>query len=73
MTGPEICDKLDEKLGPIIERLREENPGINHIAFSGAITGYLLKTGVALAVKGGCPKKALMESMQDIIEAGYRK
>lgn len=71
MTGPEICDKLDEKLGPIIERLREENPGIDHIAFSGAIAGYLLKTGVALAVKGGCPMRTLLKSMEDIIRTGY--
>jgi len=73
MTPAELSEELDKRLTPVIERLRSENPGMDNVMFSGTVTGYLLKTGVALAVNGGCPRKILLKSLQGIIEEAYRR
>lgn len=70
MTSNELCDELDKELEPILNRLREK-AHMDNVSFSGAVTGFLLKTGINLAVKGGCPRKVLTKSLLNIIQEGY--
>ena len=70
MTPTELQEELDKRMSLVIEQLRRE-ANMGSVSFSGGVTGFLLKTAVALAVEGGCPKKVLLKSMQDIIQESY--
>ena len=72
MTPKEIEEYLDIHLFKVITNLKQEAEGTNPTDLAGAITGFLLNSGVALAASGGCPKHVLEAAMVEAIRKAYK-
>jgi hypothetical protein len=73
MTQKEIEEYLDIRLSEIINNLKAEAKGTDSVTLSGTITGFLMKTGLKLAVASGCPKHVMEKAMDAAIERAYKK
>jgi len=75
MTQKEIEEYLDINMSAVVDGLKAKAKadGTDPLTLSGAITGFLMKTGLALAASGGCPKHVMKKAMEASIEEAYRK
>lgn len=73
MTQREIEEHLDIHITKVIDDLKTKAVGVDSITLSGAITGFLLNTGLKLAVAGGCPQHVMVRAMADSIKEAYKK
>ena len=70
MTQAELQEQLDIRMTKVIEELRKE-AGMESVTFSGGVTGFMLKTGIAIAIRDGCPRRVLLKTTTGLIENGY--
>lgn len=68
----ELCDKLDERLNETIEQYRQKS-GLSKVAFNGTVTGFLLKTGIKLAVADGMGPMTLRQAVNLLIDEAFRE
>lgn len=69
-TPIEICELLDERLAPIIDECRLEmsaEPSVAH----GAIVGFFLKTGAALAYGDGMERADVKRIFDQVLTGLY--
>ena len=64
--------KLDERLNETIEQYRQKS-GLSKVAFNGTVTGFLLKTGIKLAVADGMGPMTLRQAVNLLIDEAFRE
>jgi hypothetical protein len=72
MTTDELNNILDIRLAAVVAELKEKS-GLDPMSFSGTVVGFLIKTGIHLAAKEGCPNSTLRSNVNQVIKEAYAK
>jgi len=67
----ELHNELDIRFSEIIEHIRKTTR-LSHVVFSGAVSGFLIKTGIYLAANGGCPDTVLLIQLNKVVKEAYK-
>lgn len=71
MTISKLQNELDIKFSAVVNELKKTSK-LNPIDFAGTVAGFLIITGIYMAVKGGCPRKILQNQLNQNIEDAYK-
>lgn len=71
MTLEELQLHLDVEFAQVIERVKTLASDMDAVTLSGSIAGFLIKTGIALAVNGGAPRSAVSVAIDDALNELY--
>jgi len=73
MNQREIEAFLDEGVTRVVEELKAKatEDGTDGVVLQGAIAGFLIKTGLALAAHGGCPRRVMEAAVSASIAEAY--
>jgi hypothetical protein len=63
---------LDVNLTKVIDEARKTH-GADQIRFAGTVSGFLIKTGIALAARNGAPRPVLEEALARAVQDWYGK
>jgi hypothetical protein len=67
-----LTDELDKKFTEVIENARRLST-LHPLTFSGTVVGFMIKSGIMLAVNHGCPSGVLRTQLDEILKAAYGK
>lgn len=67
----ELCDRLDKGLNQIIEEYRSTS-ALSKSAFNGTVVGFMLKTGIGLAMRDGMSDNMIRVVCDRLIEEAFR-
>jgi hypothetical protein len=71
-TADELQDHLDAELSRVIEEARRR-ADLDALTFAGTVSGFLLKTGLALAAKHNAPRSVVEGQMGAMIADAYAR
>jgi hypothetical protein len=69
-TVDELQEYLDIELSRVVDAAKAR-AGLDAVTFSGTVSGFLIKTGLALAVHGGAPRNVVENAMSASIADAY--
>jgi hypothetical protein len=68
---PELCDDLSEAFSMAIAAVRAKHRQLDDFSYQGSVVGFMVKTGILEAAKGGCPRSTMEASIQATLADAY--
>lgn len=69
----ELEEYLDREFAAIIDKAQVQFVAVHPVVRSGTIAGFLIKTGLLIAVKHGAPRRAVVAGFQDALREAYNE